>query len=414
MFEPIARVLAFFYSLPVVGGSVGVAIILLTAAVMILLMPLTLKATRSTIKMQEMQPRLKELQKEHKDDKQTLNAELMALYQENGINPVGGCLPMVAQLPVFLVLFNVLRGLSRRVSEAPFFTISEQARSQVGAAPVAGNTFDPRYLDVNSDMYIDLSQQTEMTFGPFDLAAEARDVIQNDIVAGIPYVILILFVVATSFYQQRQVSSRRTGTIGMNPQQEMILKVLPLASGVWSFLFPAGLVLYWATSNVFRIGQQSYITRAYYGRKEAGNDADAGSAETELIDTASGEKGSSDTGSKDTGSNGSDAGKKTSGGKTPAAGGKPAGKKSAGTKKPAGKKPARSSATSDPEDRSDGASSNGSGNGEDSAPDRDEAWAKRRQRAKASAGNKDQKDTTSSRVTPKGTKPGSSKKKRKR
>ena len=423
MFEPIARVLAFFYSLPIVGGSVGVAIILLTAAVMILLMPLTLKATRSTIKMQEMQPRLKELQKKHKDDKQTLNAELMALYQENGINPVGGCLPMLAQLPVFLVLFNVLRGLSRRVSEAPFYSIAEQAREQVGGASVAGETFEPRYLDVGSDLYVDISQQTELNFGPFDLAQEARDVIQSDVVAGIPYVVLILFVVATSFYQQRQVSSRRTGSIGMNPQQEMILKVLPLASGIWSFLFPAGLVVYWATSNVFRIAQQSYITRAYYGRKD-----DESGDTTALDDAASSaddDEAANGSAAKSAGSkkSGQKAGGQKKGGQSKSASGSgsPKGGKGQSGKggKPQGKKPAAAPSSSDLDDLADdtsgGAASNGSGaNGSGSAADRAEAWAKRRQRAKAKAGSKEQTNSTSSRVTPKGTKPGSSKKKRKR
>ncbi|MGI9615647.1 MAG: membrane protein insertase YidC [Acidimicrobiales bacterium] len=420
MFEAIARVLAFFYSLPVVGGSVGVAIILLTAAVMILLMPLTLKATRSTIKMQEMQPRLKELQKEHKDDKQTLNAELMALYQENGINPVGGCLPMLAQLPVFLVLFNVLRGLSRRVSEAPFYTIAEQARSQVGAAPVVGETFDPRYLDVDSELYVDLSQQTEMTFGPFDLAQEARDVIQDDVVAGIPYVILILFVVATSFYQQRQVSARRTGGVGMNPQQEMILKVLPLASGVWSFLFPAGLVVYWATSNVFRILQQSYITRAFYGRKGDADDgdgddggallsADANDSLDDAVDEVAGASNSGPGKKKSANKAGSKAEPKKNG-----SGQNGAANKS--RKKAAGKKPANASSDATDELSDDGATSNGSeANGAVSETDRAEAWAKRRQRANAKRSNaKEQSSNPSSRVTPKGTKPGSSKKKRKR
>ncbi len=429
LLEAVASVLAFFYSLPVVGGSVGVAIILLTAAVMVVLMPLTLKATRSTIKMQEMQPRLKELQKKHKDDKQTLNAELMALYQENGINPVGGCLPMLAQLPVFLVLFNVLRGLSRRVSEAPFFSISEQAREQVGGAAVVGETFEPRYLDVGSELYVDIIQQTELNFGPFDLAQEARDVIQSDVVAGIPYVVLILFVVATSFYQQRQVSSRRTGSVGMNPQQEMILKVLPLASGIWSFLFPAGLVVYWATMNVLRIGQQAFITRAYYGNQEADKaDADKADADADAdADDVDGTSGSSATsaGGKDekAGTDAKGAGK---------AGANRSGKKSAAGKKSGagrggskggGKKPANAStgSTDESDDLADDladdtAATNGVGaNGAGSAADRAEAWAKRRRRAKMRSGSTaGQADSTSSRVTPKGTKPTSSKKKRKR
>ena len=424
MFEPIARVLAFFYSLPVVGGSVGIAIILLTGAVMILLMPLTLRATRSTIKMQEVQPKLKELQKKHKDDKQTLNAELMALYQENGINPVGGCLPMVAQLPVFLVLFNVLRGLSRRVSEAPFYGISEQARAQVGGPSIPGDTFDPRYLNTDSSLYVDLSQETEMSFGPFDLAQQARDVIQSDIVAGIPYVILIAFVVATSFYQQRQVSSRRNGAIGMNPQQEMILKVLPLASGVWSFLFPAGLVLYWATSNVFRIGQQSYITRAFYGDKkhaiaasgdgssssrddDGDHDDDAGAQRPSKSPAGDAKSGAGTSGSDKSGANRSEPGKN---------GGKASGKnKASGNKKSGGSGPRKPRPATADASASNGGSVDGQQDEPTSSADRAEAWAKRRREQRARTQTAARRRTEqSSRITPKGTKPGSSKKKRKR
>lgn len=391
MFDIIARVLAFFYGLPVVGGSYGLAIILLTASVMVLLMPLTLKATRSTIKMQEMQPRLKALQKEHKDDKQTLNAELMKLYQEHGINPVGGCLPMVAQLPVFLVLFRVLNGLSRRVSETPFYAIANNAREAVGLEAVPGDTFDPDYLSTASAMYTDLSQDTEMSFGPFDLAAEALDVLRSDIVAALPYIVLILFVVGTSFYQQRQVSSRRTGSIGMNPQQEMMLKFLPLLSGIWSFVFPAGLVLYWATSNVFRIGQQGYITRAFYSQKEAGLgddvdtivdvDAVEKEAKGETTDTADG-----------TATNGS-----------------------AKAAKPGPKKP-KSAANASSSSSKGSHSSNGSDEAKTpgSNKDREQAWAdRRREKAKVQAANKKPSEP-SSRVTPKGTKPSGPKKKRKR
>ncbi|MEM9131392.1 MAG: YidC/Oxa1 family membrane protein insertase [Actinomycetota bacterium] len=395
MFDAIARVLAFFYSLPVVGGSVGYAIMLLTAAVMMLLMPLTVRATRSTIKMQEVQPKLKELQKKHKDDKQTLNQELMALYQENGINPVGGCLPMLAQLPVFLVLFRVLSGLTRRVRETPYFAISDEARTRVGGESIPGETFDPRYLNPESDLYLDLTQATEMKFGPFDLALEALDVIQSNFLNGLPYVALIGFVVFSSFYQQRQVSARRggQGMPGMNPQQEMILKFLPILSGVWSFVFPAGLVLYWATSNAFRIGQQAYITRRFYGDR----------AEAALADGADGDGGggsADDPVDDPSDGNGSGGGKKGSKPKNEA---KDDASDDAGSSNGKGRKPKKS----DDDDKSDGAS-----NGK---VDRNANWEKRRQqKAKVKTSARNRNESTSSRVTPKGTTPGSSKKKRKR
>ena len=152
-------------------------------------MPLTLKATRSTIKMQEVQPKLKALQKKHKDDKQTLNTEMMALYSENGINPVGGCLPMVAQLPVFLVLFQVLRGLSRRVSRsAVLFGRRTRPVIQVGSDPGRPICSARRFCRTTVQMFTDLSNETEMGFGPLDLAAEALDVLRDDFLGGLPYV----------------------------------------------------------------------------------------------------------------------------------------------------------------------------------------------------------------------------------
>ncbi len=386
MFDPflraVAQALAALYELPVVGGSYGEAIILLTLCVMVLLMPLTLKATRSTIKMTQMQPELKRLQKKHKDDRETLNAEMMKLYQEQGINPVGGCLPMLAQLPVFLVLFQVLRGLSRRISDQPFFAAANLVRDANGLAVSAGNEISPRFISEDTEMYQNLAGSTEMNFGPFDLAAEARDVLSDSIISGIPYVLLIVVVVGTSYYQQRQISSRRGNDASpINPQQQMLLRFLPLLSGFWSFLFPAGLVLYWATSNTFRIGQQAYITRQIYGKE-----ADTGKNEVVI------KKGDDDDASakKSKNKNGSGSSDKS------------ASKKSAEPKKSVDAKKSKSEASS-----GDDSSSNGS----TKPADRKAEWEKLRAKKKTA-----QRSSTepSSRVTPKGTHSRPAKPKRKR
>ena len=382
MFDPflqaVAQGLAALYELPVVGGSYGEAIILLTLIVMVLLMPLTLKATRSTIKMTQVQPELKKLQKKYKDDRETLNQEMMKLYSENGINPVGGCLPMLAQLPVFLVLFQVLRGLTRRISDQPFFEAANLVRETNGLVAASGNEISPRFISEDSQMYQDLAGSTEMKFGPLDLAAEARDVLGESIVSGIPYVLLIILVVGTSYYQQRQVSSRRGNDApAMNPQQQMLLRFLPLLSGFWSFLFPAGLVLYWATSNTFRIGQQAYITRQIYGvETEQGKHAVALKTPVEDEEPAP----------------------------------KKAGKEKAGKEK-AEKQSATGDASKDTSGTSDaGSASAGSSNGTKS--DRDAEWKKLR--AKKKKTKPQSSTTTSSRVTPKGTQARPTKPKRKR
>lgn len=391
--DAIGALLAFFYDLPVVGGSYGLAIMLLTFAVMVVLMPLTLKATRSTIKMTMLQPELRALQKEYKDDRQQLNQEMMALYQRNGVNPVGGCLPMIAQLPVFLLLFNVLRGITRRVTDLPYYGLATRAQELNGATIPAsdGETFAPDHLAATSQLAQDLSQETEMAFGPFDLAAVAGDVLRNDIIGFIPYALLIAFLVASSYYQQRQISARR-GAVPDNPTpqqqtQQQLLRILPLFSGVSSFFFPAGLVLYWATSNVFRIGQQAYITQALYSEDGDGTKALEAQAKAKDDDDA---KPTSKSGSS--GSSGADG----SNGSKPAKGGSTSGSKKAA-----------------------GSSSGSSGGSNGSKPeDRNEAWARRRaaqaERRPKAAKKPSSSGGSSSRVTPKGTQPTASKRKRKR
>lgn len=395
----VARILAFLYALPVVGGNYGLAVMMLTLVVMVLLMPLTLKATRSTIKMQQIQPELRRLQKDMKDeDRATLNAEVMKLYSENGISPVGGCLPMLAQLPVFLVLFRILSGLTRRIEDRPFFALANRIREAKGLDLEDGRFFDPQYLSQDSVLYQDLRADTSMEFGPFDLAERALDVLQSDFLRALPYVVLIVFVVGSSYYQQRQVSARRTTDDNaevspMMQQQQMLLKVLPLMSGVWSFLFPAGLVLYWATSNLFRIGQQTYITHQIYGKEapvieaEAKKSADARKKtadDAEVPATKDDKKSGSKSGSK------ADTNGSAKGGQS--------------TK-------SKSDAKKRSDDESDG---DAGSNGEAADLDRNARWEQRRQqqRAKSKSAGKAKDEQASSRVTPKGTKSGPSRKKK--
>lgn len=382
MFDAIAQILAGFYALPVVGGSYGIAIILLTFAVMVVLMPLTMKATRSTIKMQMVQPELKRLQKEYRDDRAKMNEEMMALYKQHNINPVGGCLPMVAQLPVFLVLFQVLRGMTRRADEAPWFGATNLIRDRAGVDALSAETFNPRYLRHDSQMHESLSRDTEVGFGFFDLALHPLDVLRDDFVTAIPYVLLILFVVGTAYYQQRQISARRGSTAQMTSQQQALLRIMPLFTGVWSFVFPAGLVLYWATSNVFRIAQQAYITHSLYSHEEA-----PGRKALEV----SGREVEDDSAKK-----GSSGGSKRS--VAPAKPSKDAGRSTAspearGSRRPGkggGTEPARASTTK-----------------------RSERWSKERAATASSAPPK-QRAATSGRVTPKGSTGTPRKKKRKR
>jgi YidC/Oxa1 family membrane protein insertase len=262
----VAWLLAFFYGLI---PSYGVAIILLTLSIMVVLTPLTLKGTRSMMAMQQLQPELKKIQTEYKDDREKLNEELMAFYKENSINPLGGCLPLLAQMPVFLVLFQVLRGLTRRAPDLGSYSgwvMGQLGLDQTPGDPptvVTERMFDPAFVPQASDMYHDLSQSFEMRFLGLDLSESASVALSVSVVHALPYFVLILLVAFTGWFQQRQIQGRNTGAT-QSSQQQMIMKLMPIMLPVISFSLPAGLVLYFLVSNTYRIGQQAWITRTLY------------------------------------------------------------------------------------------------------------------------------------------------------
>jgi YidC/Oxa1 family membrane protein insertase len=231
LYDAVGYVLAFFYALI---PNLGVAIILLTITVMLLLFPLTAKSARSMLAMQRLQPEIKKLQAKHKGDRQKLNEEMMKLYQEHKVNPLGGCLPLLIQFPIFIALFGVLRDLS--------VPAGSQLSKDIAAAKPNG-----------------------LEFLGMDLSVRATDA-HADFLAAVPYYILVGLVFFTGYLQSRQ--SARNQPPGANTQMQMITRVLPLVLGVTSLFFPSGLVLYFFVSNLWRVGQQELIMRKIAPRDE--------------------------------------------------------------------------------------------------------------------------------------------------
>lgn len=200
----------------------GIVIILLTIIVRLVLTPLTISQTRSMARMQKMQPQLKELQKKYKDDKQKLQQETMEFYRKNNVNPLAGCLPLLLQMPVFFALFGALRFPSEKVTDVV-------------------KNFDFLWMNLNE-----------------------RD----------PYYILVILMVATMF-----LSTRMSTT---DPKQSKIMYILPVVFGFISWQFPAGILVYWVTTNVWSIGQQYIVNRIVKKDKDKAGEAEKGGAETEL------------------------------------------------------------------------------------------------------------------------------------
>jgi YidC/Oxa1 family membrane protein insertase len=255
LFEIIAKTLSFFYDLI---PNYAFAIAMLTLLVMVITTPFTLKGTRSMIQMQRLQPEMRRLQLKHKDDRQKLNEELMAFYKENNLNPLGGCLPLLLQTPIFIILYNVIRGLTR---------IGEDG------------TFDPKYLKHSSELYQALNPVNEMMAFGVDLAESASKALQDSFVSGLPHVVMVVVVALTSYYQQKQIQGRNPN-LEMPPQQKMMMRLFPAMFVVIAFVSPSALVVYFMTSNLYRIGMQAYITRTlYHGDESLGAQAQRASAE---------------------------------------------------------------------------------------------------------------------------------------
>ena len=264
IFDLLANILSGFYALV---HSYGFAIVMLTVVVMAVTTPLTYKGTKSMLKMQQLQPELRRLQTKYKNDRETMNAELLKFYKDNNISPVGGCLPLLVQMPVFIILYRVLNGLTRRITnvgvQAGVTAGAVASSATLAQAEIDTRTFDPKYINTDSELYQSLVGKTEMRSWGIDMSEKAQDALSGGVGHAWPYVLLILLVLATGVYQQRQIAGRATGA-PVNSQQQMIMKLMPIFLPIFSFAMPAGLVIYFIISNVWRIGQQAVITRKLY------------------------------------------------------------------------------------------------------------------------------------------------------
>jgi YidC/Oxa1 family membrane protein insertase len=192
-----------------VGGSWGWAIILLTFTVRLAILPLTFKGVKGMQRMQVLQPKIKEIQERYKDDRQRMNQEVMAFYQREKVNPLGSCLPLALQIPFFIALFQLLR--------------SAEFKADIASNP---------------------------GFGPIHSLAEK---VTDPVLLGA----LIVLYVGT------QLAATAVTAISADPTQKKIMFGLPLVFAAIVPSFPAGLIVYWITTNVWTLGQQLLVRKLY-------------------------------------------------------------------------------------------------------------------------------------------------------
>jgi YidC/Oxa1 family membrane protein insertase len=223
------------------GWAWGLSIVILVMLMRLIMVPLFVKQVRSQRKMQSHMPQLQEIRKRYKNDKQRLNEETMKFYKENGINPLGGCLPLVAQLPVFWALFNVLRAIADwQPGTTPKYGLTVPVVESAREAHIFGASLADKFL--------------------FPIPGESWS-------SRIVILLFVLVSAVTTYLTMRQ--SQKRGMMQQGPvdpdnpaanMQKYMIYIAPffaLSGLYWQF----GLVIYWVTTNVWTLGQQHFLFR---------------------------------------------------------------------------------------------------------------------------------------------------------
>jgi YidC/Oxa1 family membrane protein insertase len=262
LYDAVAWVVSRIYGVlsPVFGASSGwtwaLTIVLLVVLMRLIMVPLFIKQMHTTRRMTALAPQMSALRKKYKNDKQTLNQETMKLYQEAGVNPLMGCLPVVAQLPMFFALFSVLKAIAEWVpGQSPKYHLTVKMVSSAKTAHILGVTIADKFLSSGTPLHIRLV-----------------------------IVLAVLVSMGTTYLTIRQSMKRgmmpaATPDNPMGQSQKYMAYVMPFfaLSGLY---WPFGLVLYWVTTNVWTLGQQYLLFMRYPQPLPAGGAAAAGGAVT--------------------------------------------------------------------------------------------------------------------------------------
>ncbi|MBV8086301.1 MAG: YidC/Oxa1 family membrane protein insertase [Chloroflexi bacterium] len=229
--DPMAHALVF---LAQSIGTAGVAIIIFTLGIKLILMPLTFQQLRSARAMQALQPKIKELQTKHKADKQKLTEETMALYKEHKVNPAAGCLPLLLQMPILYGLYGAL------------YALGNTCYTKVGGVcqpdPLFNQMFTLPFLWLNGH------------------GVNATGGVLTGLAAPDPLHILPILCVVTQWVQQRMMLNKNQAVDPQQQSMQSVMQFMPLFIGFISWNLAAGLPLYWAVSTLFSIVQQYFIT----------------------------------------------------------------------------------------------------------------------------------------------------------
>lgn len=258
----------------------GVTIILLTVVIRVVLLPLGIRQVRSMQHMQIIQPKVKQLQQKFKGNKQRQQEEIMKLYKEYGVNPFSGCWPVLLQFPILIAMYSVVRFPQHpiHIPDGELKTAVTQqipqeidgepvtSQAQIDAAGLPGPEGGTSFLGMNLLCSATQAGNEDAKLGDRASGTDGEAVsIEYPVDCGgdanrVPYYAFALLMFGTTFYQQRQMQKAQPPGAA-NQQQQALLKIMPIMFGVFGVFFPAGLVVYWTTSNAWQIGQQYFMLK---------------------------------------------------------------------------------------------------------------------------------------------------------
>ncbi len=270
-------------------GNYGVAVILFTLIVKIILVPLGIKQQKTTVKTKQVKPELDKIQAKYKNDKQKLNEETMKLYQKYDINPMGGCLPLLVQFPILIGLYRVIQFPIRWVLREPNFIDNFKKLNMPleKVKEIVYGLYESKGLEAvnlegftNIDGVIEKVLEKGSRITEIDLAS-AFDLINFNLlgldlsltpsISKISLLWIIPILATGSAFFSNWVTSKINP---MNPEQAQQMKtmnmMMPLMTAFFTFTLPAGIGLYWFISTIFSILQMVLLTK-YFEKKYSGS-----------------------------------------------------------------------------------------------------------------------------------------------
>ncbi len=272
--------------------SYGLAIVALTVIIKFILLPLSVKSFNSMARMQEVQPLMAEIQRKYKNDKEAMNREVLKLYQEKKVNPFGGCLPLLLQIPILYGLFLVISHPLTYV-----FEYKDLVNSNTYSAYVSKNDFynEIRFIEIiqeDQQKASEIESKLKEEIGNNEQKTNLDSIRRMNMVflginlGDIPKIVppkeeatkyLILWIVPiltgittyiSSKYNQLPTAQTEANAMQTSMQKQMMI-MMPFMAAWFSFIVPAGLSLYWLVSNIFQMIQQRYLINTHLKKKEA-------------------------------------------------------------------------------------------------------------------------------------------------